>query len=102
MQPWPRLKSKFSHHNVKKINEISMNEILQMNWCNNFLIRNEAINFPFSQQNITNEDLFEVLDASNKHLTMCINWKATITDNDRILRTGLGQHFVQIKNIFET
>lgn len=102
MLPWPRLKAKFSHHNVKKIDEISIADVLQMSLCNNFLIRNEAVYFPFSRQNVANEDLFEVLDAINNHMTMCINWKATITDNDRVLRTGVGQHFVQIKNIFET
>lgn len=99
---WDKLKQKFSHHNVRHIDEITKSDVLQMLWSNNFLIRNEAKYFPFSQQNITNEELLEVVNANNRHLTMCVNWKATLCDNGRVLRTALGQHFVQIEKIFET
>lgn len=99
---WDKLKRKLSHHNVKRIDEITSSDVLQMLWSNNFLIRNEAKYFPFSQQNITNEDLLEVVEANNRHLTMCVNWKATLCDNGRVLRTALGQHFIQIEKIFET
>lgn len=99
---WDKIRRKFSNHKVKNIDEITTSDVLQMSWSSNFLIRNEAKYFPFSQQNITNEDLLEVLNANNKHLTLCVNWKATISDNGRVLRTALGQHFVQIEKIFET
>lgn len=99
---WDKLKRKFSSHNTKRIDEITKSDVLQMLWSNNFLIRNEAKYFPFSQQNITNEELLEVLNANNRHLTICVNWKATICDNGRVLRAALGQHFVQLEKIFET
>jgi hypothetical protein len=73
-----------------------------MNFASNFLIRNEAKYFPFAQQNITNEDMSNVINANNKHMTLCINWRAAVSDNGANVRMALGQHFVQIDHLFES
>lgn len=98
---WDRLKANLSSYCVKSIDELST-DILQMNFASNFLIRNEAKYFPFTQQNITNEDMSNVIYANNKHMTLCIIWKASVNDNGKIVRTALGQHFVQIDHLFES
>jgi hypothetical protein len=68
----------------------------------NFLIRYETKFFPFSQVHITNEDLNSILHANNRHMTICLNWKASISDNGTFLRNAFGQHFVPIDNLFES
>lgn len=73
-----------------------------MKFASNFLIRNEAKYFPLSQHNITNEDMSNIINANNKHMTLAINWKAEVSDNGKIVRTALGQHFVKIDQLFET
>lgn len=98
---WDRLKANLSSFCVKSINELAASDVLQMNFANNFLIKSEAKYFPFAQQNITNEDMSNVINANNKHMTLCINWKAGVSDNGKIVRSALGQHFVQIDHLFE-
>lgn len=98
---WDRLKTNLSSFCVKSINELA-SDVLQMNFASNFLIRNEAKYFPFTQQNITNEDMSNVMNANNKHMTLCINWRAAVSDNGTIVRMALGQHFVQVDHLFES
>ena len=76
-------------------------EIFQMLNPGNFLVRHEAKVFPFSQS-ITNEDLNAILNANNRHMTLCLNWKASVSDNGKFVRTAFGQHCVQIDNLFES
>jgi hypothetical protein len=98
---WGRLKANLSSFCVKSIGELA-SDVLQMNFASNFLIRNEAKYFPFAQQNITNEDMSNVINANNKHMTLCINWRAAVSDNGANVRMALGQHFVQIDHLFES
>jgi hypothetical protein len=98
---WSRLKAKLSVHCIQSLNELQ-SEIFQMLKGENYLIRHETKFFPFSQANITNEDLNSLLHANNKHMTICLNWKASISDNGTFLRHAFGQHFVQIDNLFES
>lgn len=98
---WNRMKANLSSFCVRSINELA-SDVLQMNFGSNFLIRNEAKYFPFTQQNITNEDMSNIMNANNKHMTLCINWKAAVSDNGKVLRSALGQHFIQIDQLFES
>lgn len=98
---WNRLSAYLSSFCVKSISELET-DVMQMKFASNFLIRNEAKYFPLSQQNITNEDMSNIINADNKHMTLCINWKAVISDNGQIVRSALGQHFVKIDQLFET
>jgi len=70
--------------------------------ASNFLIKSEAKYIPFSPQNTTNEDLSQIVNANNKHMTFCVNWKAVLNDNGKPIRVAVGQHFVQIDHLFET
>lgn len=98
---WERLKTNLSSYCVKSMQDLK-SDVLQMNFASNFLIRSEAKYFPFSQQNITNEDMSHIINANNKHMTLCINWRAVVCDNGKVMRNALGQHFVQIDQLFES
>ena len=79
------------------------NGIFCMASMDNFLIRYETQFLAFAQQNITNEDINNILHHSNKHMTICVNWRATLKDHDgKETRNAFGQHFVQIENLFES
>lgn len=97
---WDRLRSNISSFRVKHISELET-DVLEMKSAGNFLIRSEAKYFPLSQQNITNEDMSNIINANNKHMTLCINWKAVVSDNGKVVRSALGQHFVKIDHLFE-
>lgn len=97
---WDRLRSNISSYCVKPISELET-DVLEMKFASNFLIRSEAKYFPLSQQNITNEDMSNIINANNKHMTLCINWKAVVSDNGKVVRSALGQHFVKIDHLFE-
>lgn len=100
---WDRLKKKLSSYCVNPYPiDVLESDVLQMKIANNFLIRTEAKYIPFTQQNITNEDLSNIINANNKHMTLCINWKAVVSDNGRVVRGAVGQHFVQIDHLFES
>lgn len=43
-----------------------------------------------------------IMNASNNHMTLCISWKAAVSDNGKVVRSALGQHFVQIDHLFES
>lgn len=97
---WNRLKTNLSSFCVRPINELA-SDVMQMNFASNFLIRSEAKYFPFTQQNITNEDMGNIMNANNQHMTLCINWKASVSDNGKVVRSAFGQHFVQIDQLFD-
>lgn len=97
---WDQLKTKLSIYCIRSVDELQ-HEIFQMLNPGNFLVRHEAKIFPFSQS-ITNEDLNAILNANNRHMTLCLNWKASVSDNGKFVRTAFGQHCVQIDNLFES
>lgn len=98
---WDRLKEKLSCYCIKSF-DVPATDVFQMKFANNFLIRNEAKYIPFTKKNITNEDLSKLTNANNKHMTLCINWKAVVSDNGKVVRSSFGQHFVQIDHLFES
>lgn len=98
---WNKLKTNLSSYCVRSISELAT-DVMQMNFASNFLIRSEAKYFPFSQQNITNEDMSNIINANNKHMTLCVNWKAVVSDNGNVVRSAIGQHFVQIDQLFDS
>lgn len=98
---WDRLKANLSSYRVRSINKLAT-DVMQMNFASNFLIRSEAKYFPFTQQNITNEDMSNIINANNKHMTLCVNWEAVVSDNGNVVRSAIGQHFVQIDQLFDS
>lgn len=95
------LNKKFSVFLLKEIEPFEQ-DIMNMKFIGNFLIKNESNYLPFSQQAITNEELNNILNSNNKHMTVCVSWKASIFENDEFVRDAFGQHFVQIKHLFES
>lgn len=96
------LRFNLSCHSMRAIQELTSNNIFQMREIGNFLFKNKAKYLPFTQQNITNDDLNSVLHANNRHMTICLNWKASISDNGKFLRDAFGQHFVHVDHLFES
>ncbi|KAG5681973.1 hypothetical protein PVAND_011372 [Polypedilum vanderplanki] len=94
------LKQNISCNHIQTIGELD--NIFHLKEVGNFLLRNKAIWLPFSQQNITNDDLNSLLNANNRHMSVCFNWKASINDNGKFLRYAYGQHFVHIDHLFES
>lgn len=94
-------KGNLSFYCIRTLSELK-NEIFQMQRTDNFMLKHKTKYFPFTQQNITNDDLNTIVNANNRHMTICLNWKASISDNGKFLRNAYGQHFVQIDHLFES
>jgi hypothetical protein len=95
------ISKKFSLFSLKEIEPFE-EDILNMKFVGNFLIKNETRYLPFNQQANTNEELNFILNSKNNHMTVCISWKASIFENDVFVRVAFGQHFVQLKHLFES
>lgn len=94
-------KENLSFYCIRTLSELK-NEIFQMHSIDNFLLKAKTRYFQFSQQNLTNEELNSIVNSNNRHMTICLNWKASISDNGKFLRNAFGQHFVQIDHLFES
>lgn len=69
----------------------------------NFLIKNETKFIQlFNLMNTNNEEFNNIMLNISKHMTLCLSWKAIVYDNGTIQRGAVGQHFVQMKHLFET
>lgn len=76
--------------------------VLGMQSLGNFLVKNETKFIPFTQQNISVDDFNNVLNHNNKHMTLCIAWKAVVSDNGVLVRNAFGQHFLELHHLFES
>ena len=94
-------KNKLSVFNIKDVEPFE-ETILGMHGLGNFLVKNETKFIPFTQQNISVDDFNNVLNHSNKHMTLCISWKAVVNDNGVVVRNAFGQHFLELHHLFES
>ncbi|XP_035788395.1 trafficking protein particle complex subunit 8-like [Anopheles albimanus] len=49
----------------------------------------------------SNEEFNQIVNQPDRHMTLCVSWSATINDNGAS-RTAYGQHFVQLRNLYDS
>ena len=62
-----------------------------------FLLKNET-KFIRVYEPGSNEEFNQIVNQRDSHMTLCVNWSATINDNGAS-RKAYGQHFVQLRKI---
>lgn len=65
-----------------------------------FLLKNET-KFIRVYEPGSNEEFNQIVNQRDSHMTLCVNWSATINDNGAS-RKAYGQHFVQLRNLYDT
>lgn len=63
-----------------------------------FLLKNET---KYLTPSTTNEEFNNIVSTVDPHMTMIITWKASISDPTSASRISFGQHFVQLRNLYE-
>lgn len=67
-----------------------------------YLMKNETKYIGVLGQTGNNEDFNNIVSNRDLHLTIILTWKAIVHDNSSLQRTAVGQHFVQLRNLYET
>ncbi|XP_058065337.1 trafficking protein particle complex subunit 8 [Anopheles bellator] len=49
----------------------------------------------------SNEEFNQIVNQNDRHMTLCVNWSATINDNGAS-RNAYGQHFVQLRKLYDS
>lgn len=67
-----------------------------------FLMKNETKYIGTLGQTGNNEDFNNIVSNLDRHLCVILTWKAIVHDNSSLQRSAVGQHFVQLRNLYET
>lgn len=67
-----------------------------------FLMKNETKFIGVLKQVNNSEEFNQIVSMADPHMTLALTWSATVSDNNSAQRITFGQHFVQLRNIYET
>lgn len=67
-----------------------------------FLMKNETKYIGVLGQTGNNEDFNNIVSNLDRHLCVMLTWRAVVHDNSSLQRLAFGQHFVQLRNLYET
>lgn len=67
-----------------------------------FLMKHEMKKIGSLNQMISSEEFNKIITSSDPHMTVAITWKAIVSDNNSSQRIAYGQHFIQLRNLYET
>lgn len=67
-----------------------------------FLMKNETKYIGQLGQTGNNEVFNQIVTQVDRHMTFALTWRATVNDNMSQQRTAFGQHFVQLRKLYET
>lgn len=67
-----------------------------------FLMKNETKYIGVLGQTGNNEDFNNIVSNLDRHLCIILTWRAVVHDNSSLQRLAFGQHFVQLRNLYET
>lgn len=66
-----------------------------------FLMKNETKYIGVLGQMSNNEDFNNIVSTYDPHMTIAVSWKALVSDNSSTQRHAFGQHFVQLRHLFD-
>lgn len=67
-----------------------------------FLMKHETKYIGIIGQLGNSEEFNNIVATVDLHMTIALTWKANVCDNSSIQRIAYGQHFVQLRNLYET
>lgn len=69
---------------------------------NSFLMKNETKFIGVLKQTNNSEEFNQIVSTADPHMTLVLTWSATVNDNNSAQRVTFGQHFVQLRHLYET
>lgn len=73
-----------------------------LNQLGSFLMKNETRYIGVLGQTGNNEEFNNIVSQPDRHMTIALSWRAVISDNSSMQRTAYGQHFVQLRFLYDT
>lgn len=67
-----------------------------------FLMKHETKFIGIIGQVGNSEEFNNIVSTVDPHMTVAVTWKANVCDNSSVQRIAYGQHFVQLRNLYET
>lgn len=67
-----------------------------------FLMKHETKYIGIIGQLGNSEEFNNIVSTVDPHMTITLTWKANVCDNSSVQRIAYGQHFVQLRNLYET
>lgn len=95
------IRSRQSNLEIKQIENIEKMIPSSLN-IGSFLIKHETKYIGVIGQLGNNEEFNNIVSTSDPHMTIVLTWKAIVSDNVSTQRNAYGQHFVQLRNLYET
>ncbi|XP_063702999.1 trafficking protein particle complex subunit 8 [Culicoides brevitarsis] len=94
------LKTSISEMVVRKIRE-AKNQLPELTTSGSFLLKHETKFIDVFEKGMSAEDFSNIISKPDRHMTLCLSWKAIVNDGGTIQRSTFGQHFIQLRNISE-
>lgn len=67
-----------------------------------FLMKHETKYIGIIGQVGNSEEFNSIVSMVDPHMTIALTWKANVCDNSSVQRIAYGQHFIQLRNLYET
>lgn len=67
-----------------------------------FLMKNETKYIGVLRQVNNSEEFNNIVSTHDPHLTVVLTWRAIVMDNNSSQRLAFGQHFVQLRHLYDT
>lgn len=67
-----------------------------------FLMKHETKFIGVIGQVGNNEEFNNIVSTSDPHMTIILTWRAIVSDNSSLQREAYGQHFLQLRSLYET
>lgn len=100
-KPLEFIQNRLSNLPIKPIAKVYDNVPHPKNF-NSFLMKTETKFIGVLKQTSNSEEFNQIVSMSDPHMTLALTWTATVNDNNSAQRVTCGQHFVQLRNIYET
>lgn len=100
-KPLEFIQNRLSHLPIKPIAKVYDTVPNPTNF-QSFLMKNETKFIGLLKQTSNSEEFNQIVSMFDPHMTLALTWTATVNDNNSAQRTTCGQHFVQLRNIYET
>lgn len=72
-----------------------------INQMGSFLMKHETKYIGDLGQLGNSEEFNNIVSQNDPHMTVILTWMAVINDNSSVQRITYGQHFVQLRNLYE-
>lgn len=92
--------SQLSEVSIRAMREVK-NQLPELGTPGSFLMKHETKYVDVFYKGTSAEEFTNIISKPDTHMTLGVSWKAVVNDGSAIQRNTFGQHFIQLRNLFE-